>query len=45
MGQQRGLNRLDEAAENCTRGGESPVVENRSSLAESRVGRSTWNSG
>jgi hypothetical protein len=41
VGQQRGLEKLDEVAEYYTRGGESPVVENWNSLAESRVAWST----
>ena len=45
VGQQRGLDRLDEVVESYTREGESPVVESRNSLAESRVAWSTWNSG
>jgi hypothetical protein len=43
VGQRRGLRRLDEAFERCTRGGESPVVDNQDSLAESRVARGTRN--
>jgi hypothetical protein len=45
VGQQDGIEQLDEVVESHTREGESPVVESVTSLAESRVARSTWNSG
>ena len=40
----QGKRKLDEAVESCTRGGESPVVENGNNQTESRVARSPWNS-
>ena len=39
MGQRYGIRVLDEAAENCTRGSESLVVESVTILAASRVAR------
>jgi hypothetical protein len=43
VGQHESIGKLDEASENCTREGESPVVESGKIRAESRVVRDPRN--